>query len=269
VELARRRGLLLIEDCAQAFAGLGYQGHPEADASMFSFGTIKSGTALGGGVLRVRSPELLSRMRAAQAEYPVQGRWHYFTRLAKCAVLKTLSCRVVAATFVCICRAAGRDYDRWVNGASRGFPGDDFFRQIRRQPGAPLLGVLEARLKSWDRRRFERHEAKGRTLTGLLQQSVACPGATVSPHTYWVFPIIVGEPGRVIDRLSRAGFDATQGQSLCVVSVPAGRPEQATPAADELLAKIVFLPFYPELPERESQRMAEVVLELTGEKRPG
>ena len=51
---AKEHGLLLWEDCAQAFDGC-YAGHPEADAVMFSFGPIKTATALGGGLLRVES----------------------------------------------------------------------------------------------------------------------------------------------------------------------------------------------------------------------
>jgi len=41
---------LLVEDCAQAFAGTQYYGYPQADVSLFSFGAIKSCTALGGAV---------------------------------------------------------------------------------------------------------------------------------------------------------------------------------------------------------------------------
>ena len=64
IEVAKRHGLLVIEDCAQAFDGGRYKGNPHADVSMFSFGPIKSATALGGGLLRVRDRKLLQRMRA-------------------------------------------------------------------------------------------------------------------------------------------------------------------------------------------------------------
>jgi perosamine synthetase len=266
LDLARRHGLLVVEDCAQAFAGTGYQGHPQADASMFSFGTIKSRTALGGAILRIRDGELLARMRTLQAEYSVQGRWTYLMRLAKQSVLKALACRLASATVAHSCRAIGCDYDRWVNRLARGFPGDGFFVQIRRQPSAPLLAVLERRLRGYDPGRSERHVAKGKALAAMLREGVACPGAAVVPHTYWVFPILVAAPNRMIDRLARAGFDATQGQSLCVVGPPEDRPEQRATAAEDILARIVFLPFYPELPLDESNRLAATVLEFTGQK---
>jgi perosamine synthetase len=260
LDLARRHGLLVVEDCAQAFAGVGYQGHPQADVSMFSFGSIKSSTALGGAILRVRNPELLAKMRAAQAAYAVQPRWSYLKRLAKYAMLKALACRPICGLFVKYCRAIGCDYDRMVNRAARGFPGDDFFDQIRRQPSAPLLAMLERRLTRCDCRRSERHVAKGTALAASLRNIVPCPGATVTPHTYWVFPILVEQPDQMLEHLTRSGFDATQGQSLCVVAPPADRLGQRATAAENLLANVVFLPFYPEMPARQSQRMAMAIL---------
>src|SRR5215210_3717690 len=44
---AKDRGLLLVEDCAQAFQGPEKMGDA-ADVSMYSFGTLKTSTALGG-----------------------------------------------------------------------------------------------------------------------------------------------------------------------------------------------------------------------------
>ncbi|MGD0655556.1 MAG: DegT/DnrJ/EryC1/StrS family aminotransferase [Thermoguttaceae bacterium] len=266
LELAGQKKLLVIEDCAQAYAGPGYQGHSGADASMFSFGTIKSGTALGGALLRVRDPELLARMRAAQAGYEKQNRWLYGKRLLKYAILKTLSSRPISAFFVRMCMSMDFDYDRWVNRAARGFPGEGFFEQIRQQPCTPLLAVLKRRLKRFNSHRLERHVKKGHDLAELLGENVFCPGAANRPHTYWVFPVLVNEPEGLIEHLARAGFDATQGQSLCVVPPPADRPEQKARTAEEILAKIVFLPFYPELPPREATRMAEEMLKVAGRK---
>ncbi len=260
LELARQHNLLVVEDCAQAFAGIQYEGDPQADASMFSFGTIKYGTALGGAILRVRDREVLAKMRAAQETYPLQSRWPYFKRLAKYAMLKGLAARPICASFVHACRALGYNYDRMVNAAARGFPGDDFFAQIRHRPSPSLLAVLERRLKRRGAARCERHAAKGKALADKLQGAMPCPGTTVAPNTYWVFPVLVGRPTELMEHLTRAGFDATQGQSMCVVSPPADRTNQKAAAAEELLANLVFLPFYPELPPAEARRLAETVL---------
>src|SRR5215204_7631268 len=69
-KFARECSLLLVEDCAQAFQGPERMGDPVADVSMYSFGTLKISTALGGAVLRVRDREVLGRMRGIQASYP-------------------------------------------------------------------------------------------------------------------------------------------------------------------------------------------------------
>ncbi len=107
LEFARRHGLLVFEDCAQAFAGTQYQGHVEADASMFSFGVIKSSTALGGAVLRVRDAELLRRMRQGQAAWPVQSRWRYLKRLVKYGTFKLLTSPPACGAITGVCRAWG------------------------------------------------------------------------------------------------------------------------------------------------------------------
>jgi perosamine synthetase len=57
---ARDNGLLLVEDCAQSFRGPEGMGQSEADVSMYSFGQIKTSTALGGAILRVEDPSLLA-----------------------------------------------------------------------------------------------------------------------------------------------------------------------------------------------------------------
>ena len=72
-EVARRHGLIIVEDCAQAFDGRAYPGHPATDISMFSFGPLKTATALGGGLIRVRDRELAERMRGIEASYATQS----------------------------------------------------------------------------------------------------------------------------------------------------------------------------------------------------
>jgi len=258
--LAREHGFVLIEDCAQAFEGTEWAGHAQADASLFSFGTIKSCTAMGGAVVRVRDLGLLGRMRAAQAAWPRQSRRSYLGRVAKCAVLKALSGRGPCGLLIGACRVTARDYDRWVNKSVRGFPGPGLIRRIRRRPSTALLDVLARRLQRFDARRLAAQQAKGKMLNELLRGRVLCPGGDAVPHSYWVFPVIVKEPQRLIERLARRGFDATQGQSLCVVPPPVSRPEAKAASAKTVLDRIVFLPFYAAMPGSAVRRMAEVTL---------
>lgn len=50
-QLCKKHNLLLIEDMAEGFQTITYNGHPMADMSLFSFGTIKTLSALGGGLM--------------------------------------------------------------------------------------------------------------------------------------------------------------------------------------------------------------------------
>lgn len=71
VSLARQHNLMVVEDAAEAFVGHSYKGHDDVDISLFSFGTIKTATALGGCVARVKNSVTRARMTALQAGYVV------------------------------------------------------------------------------------------------------------------------------------------------------------------------------------------------------
>src|SRR6185369_11602384 len=58
VAVAREHSLYIFEDCAQANDGSAWRGHAGATVSMFSFGSIKRQTALGGGLLRFKDAAL-------------------------------------------------------------------------------------------------------------------------------------------------------------------------------------------------------------------
>ena len=110
-ELAREHGILIAEDCAQAFSGRGYPGHPKADVAMFSFGPLKTATALGGALIRVRDTALLARMRALQADYPMQTNAKQRKRVMQFAVMKIVTSRLVLQAIHRIFAARGRDYE--------------------------------------------------------------------------------------------------------------------------------------------------------------
>ncbi|MBI2190924.1 MAG: DegT/DnrJ/EryC1/StrS family aminotransferase [Planctomycetes bacterium] len=259
LEEARPRGVRVIEDCAQAYAGPSWRGHPETDASLFSFGSIKTATALGGALLRVRDPEILDRMRLRQASYPVQPASDFLRRLLRYSALKALSSRPVYRLLVSACNSLERDHDRLINAATRGFPGPGFFERIRRQPSAPLLALLERRLQRFDPRLLDRREDRGRALARLLPEALPAPGAELPHHTFWLFPVLAADPGRLILALRSAGFDATQGQSLTVVPTPPGRSDLDPVVARQSLARMVHLPCYPGMREADLRRMAEVL----------
>jgi dTDP-4-amino-4,6-dideoxygalactose transaminase len=260
--------LLLWEDCAQAFDGR-YAGHPEADAVMFSFGPIKTATALGGGLLRVRDRALLARMRSAEESWPVQETWSsrrsFVSRVARYAVLKFLSGRIAFGVFWRCLKLLGRDPDRVLNSAVRSFPGDALMAQLRHRAPAAMLRLLARRLRTFRADRFDRQARLGRRLADRLasvsERSLECPGVAAAEHSFWVFPICVRDSAPLLTAVRAAGFDASAGSQLRAVPAADGSL-QSTPNAARIVTEAVFLPLYPELTERDVDRLADVLTSL-------
>ena len=169
---ARGRGLLLIEDCAQAYCGLGYSGHPEADLTMFSFGPIKHATALGGALLRVRDPDVRSAMRDRLERQPRQSSWAFAMRLIKYAILRLLSLRGPYTVIWYAARTVGVDPDRLANRLTRGFAGRGSLERIRRGPSVGLVRLLRRRLVQ-ETTYLKTRELRGRSLLGASATQTA------------------------------------------------------------------------------------------------
>jgi perosamine synthetase len=256
IQFARKRELLDIEDCAQAYVGDSYPGHPGSDVCLFSFGPIKTNTALGGGVAIVRDERIAQRMRAAQLSDPVQSRWEFLRRVGKYILLKFLTYRVVFSAFSIACRITGRVHDDVASAVVRGFPGPDLLRQIRRQPSSPLLALIERRIRRFDSDLVERRAAIAETMAEF-SPTLRRPGARANHHTHWVYPVQSPSPDRLMRHLWRHGFDATRGaSSLCVVDPPAHRPDVTPLAARETMRQVLYLPVYPGVSDGDLKRLA-------------
>jgi len=114
-------------------------------------------------------------------------------------------------------------------------------------------------LRRFDVERLDARIAASCAIIERLSATAEFPGAAAAEHCHWVMPIRVDEPRRLILALREAGFDATQGQSLCVVPAPADRPELDPRVARDTMAGIVFLPCYPEMPPAAVERLIQVL----------
>ncbi len=263
--LRDRYGAILVEDCAQAFTP-GFRGHPDADVSCFSFGSIKFATALGGALLRVRDPKLSNRLREIQSAYPIQDSGNYTTRLLKYLGLKTLSSRAGFSAFIWICRRLGIDYDLALNQSVKGFPKDELIWRLRHQPCAPLLALLRRRLQGYSEERLNAQTQRGQRLVQLLQDycpEIRVPGSAALPHFHWVIPILVQDPVRAIATLAAAGFDSTQGNSMTVVEPPATRPEWEALNTREIYNHLLYLPCYQAMDDPALAAMAQALRPLS------
>jgi hypothetical protein len=255
-DFANRHRLMLWEDCAQAFTRPADTGDPRADVSMYSFGALKTCTALGGALLKVREPQLAMRMRAAQRRWRLQKRSAYAG-----GVLKFLTFTLVTrpAPYGILARAhrvLGRDFDRLVNSSVRAFRAGPLLAQLEVRPSAPLLETLAYRLRTFNGERLGRRAAAGEWLAAHLPEGLQLAGHRARPRTHWLFPVISLEPDRLIGACRRAGVDAARAaSSVTVVAAPDDRPDADPASARQMMSGLVFLPAYPELPRHSMVRL--------------
>jgi perosamine synthetase len=261
-KFARERGLLLVEDCAQAFQGPERIGDAAADVSMYSFGTLKTSTALGGAVLRVRDRGVLGRMRGIQASYPTQGRGGYLKKLLKVLALVAASRPRPYGLLTRACTRFGPDLDALVGGVVCGFPPHEvaatFLGHLRQRPSAPLLAMLSRRLRTFDGERLARRTSTGERFRRRLRVVDLHPGQRSLQRTHWLFPVVVEDPEALVASLRRRGLDASQAtSSIAVVEAPTGCSSPGE--ASLMMSGVVFMPMYPELPSQAFDIMAGLV----------
>lgn len=266
--VARRHGIALVEDSAQSLRGPWEHGDPRSDVSLFSFGSIKTATALGGALVRVADADLRARMRSRQQAWPVQPRREYAARAAKLALLHALARPRVYGLFARSLAASGRDLDAVVSGAVRGFPGPELTRRLRRRPSAPLLALLARRLHRFDLARLDARIRAGERVAAALPAQVRRPGRDAVGPTHWVFPVLAADRAGLVSRLRSAGFDAATATSgIDAVAAPPDRPELRPARAERAVAEIVFVPVYPALGDDELDRVAATVAEALADER--
>ncbi|MBI1949535.1 MAG: DegT/DnrJ/EryC1/StrS family aminotransferase [Deltaproteobacteria bacterium] len=247
----RQHGLLLLEDCAQAFVGPGFVGHPEADLAMFSFGTLKTCTALGGALARVRDPALRARMAEIQTCWPRQRTGAFVAKLARAAAFLVAQHPLVYGLLAHAIALGGESIGAVLRRATRGFPAGDvveLLSLLRKRPCAALLAFLRVRLAHVDAERLVRRAAVGEELAARADGHV--PGAGARYRTHWIFPIETTSPARLREALWRIGIDASGASNIAAVGGVAARA---------LVQSLVFVPAYPELSPAARAALAEAV----------
>jgi perosamine synthetase len=249
-EIAKEKQLILIEDCAQAFQGKGYQGHPDSDVLMFSFGMIKTNTAITGAVLQLNDPELYAKVTALNERLPKQRINPYLKKLLKAMFISLLSSRRGYTLFYKIIMARGKDFDQVLSSFTRGFPGNDPLKKIRYRPCEPNKRLLERRLNAFKIADVLLRKKLFTDIMGTLPTGIQI-GHLNQKNTNWVIPIQCQHPEEMIRHLRANGYDATsKASSLVRLSTSTAIAVEKT---DELsLTQLVYLPMdiSMSLPER-------------------
>jgi len=262
IEVAGEHGLIVIEDCAQAFAGREFTGDPRSDVRLFSFGPIKTATALGGACLFVKDPALHQKMSGTQAVWPCQSNIGYLKKLVLFGFFKAVLAPAFYNILLGILHLLGRDHDTLVTGSARSFQGGDFFQRIRHRPCLALQRLVSRRIRTYDDSRLKNRASVGREMLEAIPSVIAFGGLAAN-HTFWLFPIVCEDAEKWRRRLSAAGYDAARSStSMKSVDPPAEHPDAIPTVALATMNRVLYLPVYPEMNERSRTRLAQVVNEL-------
>lgn len=253
LQILKERGVLVVEDAAQAFAGAAHLGLPEADVSLFSFGPIKRRTALGGGVAVFQDARLAARVEERLGAYPVLPERWLRKRALKYLLLKAASTPWIYALLMRAVAASGRDPDAVIGGAARGFGGQALLKAIKQQPPRRMAVLLAHQIltsPSADRRR----QLCDAFADALPEQ--ARIGARATGNAYWLMPVRAADPERFVAHLRATGFDATRG-ATSLRALDSERTEHAR----ELIANVVYVPNPADLAPNARRRLAKAVVE--------
>ena len=256
--VVKKQSILLVEDFAQAYGAESCKPNELTDISMYSFGTIKTATALGGAILQIQDATLRKSMIKSYKAYTVQSISSYFKKIIKYSLLKTLTLSFSFSALVNYCKWFNIDYDELLYKWSKGFSGDGFFQNIRKRPCTPLLSVMKRRFENNRTQRYQAQTERGQILYSFANKYYSCPGDGASSHIYWVFPIIVKQEQEIDSLIAffrKNGFDATNRQSLIAVEDATQKNAYTASKAAQLIKSMIYLPCYEGMPVREVKRL--------------
>lgn len=253
LNIARRHGLFVFEDCAQAYSGVPRLPRTDspADVTMFSFGLIKTATALGGALLEFRDAALQQRVANHMCVWPIQSRGAFARRILNALVLKGVAGRSLYTAFCGLCRLRGTTHDAALTRRVRSFHAVDFFPRIRQQASFPLRSLMLRRLRQPQQQRVELRAARARRLIAGLD--AVSPGSAARSHAWWLVPILQERPDELVQYLWSQGFDATRGaSSLGLIDA-----DGDAPAAARMMEHLVYLPCPPNLSPADVTRLQQ------------
>lgn len=234
-DLCRAPGRLIIEDCAQAFDGK-LSLSAGADVALYSFGPIKTATALGGAIALFHDPALAEAVRRRMADWPTMPDGWFRRRALKYAALKLLATPWLYGLFLAVLSRIVPNTEATLGKMARGFGNDKPIGEaVQYRPPARLLRLLQRRLTNWT----PRAETSGELLERLSSR-VTVPGIAQRPHHWWLAPILTTDPNGLIAKLRGLGFDATRGTTSMRALADVGGKSPETAA--RLISSVVYLP---------------------------
>ena len=262
-DIADLHGIPLIEDRAQAFIGPHDWGSRRATASFFSFGPIKTCTALGGAISIVRNSILLDRMRDIQSQWAFQDDQRFSGKAAKYLGVQGFRSPFVYNAVATVASRGNGGLDGFISRAVKAFPPgapELLLRYLRQRPSGAQVALLRRRIETFTDQRLKARAERGELLTHELSLVCEVLGRAQPHRTHWLLAVMVGDAPALIDDLRYQGFDATQAAStIGALGAPAQKPAFMPVRMRAAMKRTVFLPAYPEMPPRDAARLVSAV----------
>ena len=257
--LDKRSDVLIIEDCAQAYNGInGYTKQSKTDISMFSFGSIKSITALGGGIGFTMDKELKKEINNKISKYPKIKNAEFRKKVLKYIALKILSNTFIYGFFILICRLLNIDYDKVIISTVRMVQDDSLLEAIRKEPATSQLRYLLYRLTSMKENHISQRKEVGDLVKNLL---ISCDihGSANPTHSYWLFPIRSSRKEKLVRSLRDSGFDATFTSTQLIPINEPDEDDNALVECGKYMSETIYLPVYETMSKKSLDKLARVV----------
>ena len=260
-DIADLHGVPLIEDRAQAFVGPHDWGSSRATASFFSFGSIKTCTALGGAISIVRNPLLLHRMQEIQSQWAFQSDQRFTAKATKYLGVQGFRSPIFYSAIANVASHSEGGLDGFIRRTVKGFPAnscDALLSHLRQRPSGAQVALLRKRIDGFDGRRLTLRAERGELLMRELSLVCDVPGQDQPQRTHWLFGVLIDDPPALIQSLRAAGFDATQGATT-IGPLEGSEPGFSPTRIRKAMSRMVFLPSYPEMPSRVAARLVSAV----------
>ncbi len=265
IEICKKHGILVVEDCAQAFSANRYNGAEEADVSFFSFGPMKYNTAFGGACAIIRDKSIAQKMKEIERHYPLFDDSRFIKRIFKYVVLKVTLIPWIYSVLQNISRVLGKeDAESLLFSQRRVLCRGDIFSQIRYRPPKRMISLLRHRLRTSGDSCFEKRQRTAKVLISLLKPEIIRPTSQARNHTFWAFPIVLPNAEGIYERLRENGFGATRAISGGIQLIdPHGSVDTSLEVfplkAEYFIKHFIDIPLPEAISEKRLKQMAEII----------
>lgn len=263
--LCDRKGLILIEDCAQAIGAMAGRRKvgTVGEGAFFSLGPTKNLTLLGGGAVSTADPDRAGRILEMASAHRTLG---IGTSLKLAAKAAAMGVATHPAVFSLTLMPILKFFEK---------RGIDLVHKVMQEPIGPLTGVEDARLPSGPMAavgvaQLTRLEAsnRARVRNGWYLRSLLAeiPDLIIPPmrtgSVFMSFPVLHPQRKALALALRRRGIDTDFGFMANCSTVDIGaEPGAEYPNAEQTAREIVHLPIHPFLKKAHLDRIAGAVRE--------